>query len=195
MPRTPEALASDLAERISSYDGVVRVLVDGVGSGELAAALADSITAEGRAVVRVSAGDFLRPAGERFEWGREDVQSFRERWIDEGALRREVLDAAASGSVLPSLWDADRDRSTRAAPVPLPARGVVIVHGVLLLGRGLPAELTVHLMLSSAALRRRGVPEWQLPAFVSYTEEVAPEANCDMLVRIEDPQHPAVLVR
>jgi hypothetical protein len=195
VPRTPEALARDVVERISSYDGVVRVLVDGVGSDELAAALAGSLTAEGRAVVRVSAGDFLRPAGERFEWGREDVQSFRERWLDEGALRREVLDAAAAGTVLPSLWDADRDRSTRAIPVPLPARAVVIVDGVLLLGRGLPAELTVHVALSPAALRRRDVPEWQLPAFASYQEDVAPETVCDVLVRAEDPRHPAVLFR
>jgi hypothetical protein len=145
--------------------------------------------------VQVSGNDFLRPAGERFEWGREDAQSFRDRWLDAGALRREVLDAAASGHVLPSLWDAERDRSTRASPVPLSPRGVVIVDGVLLLGRELPAELTVHLSMSPAALLRRGVPEWQLPAFSSYDEDVRPGEVCDVLVRAEDPQRPAVLFR
>ncbi|MDX6199473.1 MAG: hypothetical protein QOJ79_2624 [Actinomycetota bacterium] len=173
----------------------MRVLVDGVGSAALADSVADGARATGRDVVRVSAAEFLRPAGERFEWGREDVQSFRERWLDVGALRREVLDAAGSGEVLPSLWDAVRDRSTRAAPVQLSSRGVVVVDGVLLLGRGLPAELTVHLAMSPAALLRRGVPEWQLPAFSSYDDDVRPGEVCDVLVRAEDPRHPAVLFR
>jgi hypothetical protein len=173
----------------------VRVLVDGVGSGTLADGLVAGLVVAGRDVVRVSAGDFNRPAGERFEWGREDVQSFRERWLDAGALQREVLDAALAGTVLPSLWDAVRDRSTRAAPVPLSSRGVVVVDGVLLLGRGLPAELTVHLAMSPAALLRRGVPAWQLPAFSSYDEEVRPGEVSDVLVRAEDPKRPAVLFR
>jgi hypothetical protein len=186
---------SDLVDRISAYDGVVRVLVDGVGSAALADDLVDGLGRAGREVVRVAAGGFLRPAGERLEWGREDVQSFRERWLDEGALRREVLDTALVGTVLPSLWDAKRDRSTRATPVALSSRGVVIVDGVLLLGRELPAELTVHVAMSPAALRRRGVPEWQLPAFSSYDEEVRPGEVCDVLVRAEDSRHPAVLFR
>jgi hypothetical protein len=173
----------------------VRVLVDGAGSAALADQLVDGLRDAGREVVRVSAGDFLRPAGERFEWGRQDVQSFRERWLDAGALRREVLDAALVGTVLPSLWDAARDRSTRATRVPLSTRGVVIVDGVLLLGRGLPAEQTVHLAMSPAALTRRGIPEWQLPAFASYDEQVRPGETCDVLVRAEDPRHPAVLFR
>ena len=173
----------------------MRVLIDGVGSGSLADDLVDGLGAAGRDVVRVSAQDFLRPAGERFEWGREDVQSFRERWLDAGALRREVLDPALAGTVLPSLWDAARDRSTRASPVPVSARGVVVVDGVLLLGRGLPAELTVHVAMSPAALRRQGVPEWQLPAFSSYDEDVRPGEVCDVLVRAEDLRHPAVLFR
>lgn len=146
-----------------------------------------------RPVVRVSAGDFLRPAGERFEWGREDVQAFREVWLDDGALRREVLDS--DGTVLPKLWDAERDRSARASEIPLPANGIVLVDGVLLLGRGLPSEVTVHLTMSPAALLRRGVPEWQLPAFAAYEADVRPGEICDVLVRAEDPRRPAVLLR
>jgi hypothetical protein len=79
--------------------------------------------------------------------------------------------------------------------VPVPPRGVVIVDGLLLLGRGLPAELTVHVAMSAAALLRRGVPGWQLPAFASYDEEVRPGDVCDVLVRAEDPRRPAVLFR
>jgi hypothetical protein len=174
---------------------VVRVLVDGVGSGTLADALVGGLTSAGRPPLRISAGDFLRPAGERFEWGREDAQSFRARWLDEGTLRREVFDAAVTGTVLPALWDTARDRSTRSRPLPVPTRGVVIVDGVLLLGRDFPAELTVHLAMSPAALRRRGVPDWQLPAFASYDDDVRPSEVCDVLVRAEDPRHPAVLFR
>jgi hypothetical protein len=148
-----------------------------------------------RAVVRVSASDFFRPAGERFEHGREDALSFRNRWLDSGALRREVLDAAPEGSVLPALWDPTRDRSTRAARIPVSPRGVVLLDGVLLLGRGLPAELTVHLAMSTGALQRHGIPTWQLPAFASYDDDVRPGEVCDVLVRTDDPRHPAVLTR
>ena len=171
----------------------MRVLLDGVGSAALADALVPGLRAAGRPPLRVSAGDFLRPAGERFEWGREDVEAFRTTWLDAGALEREVL--AREDGYLPALWDAAADRSARQAVQPVPPGAVLLVDGVLLLGRGLPAELTVHVALSPAALRRRGVPEWQLPAFAAYDAEVRPGELCDVLVRAEDPLRPAVLVR
>lgn len=172
-----------------------RVLLDGVGSGALADSLLPGLAAAGRPGLRVSAGDFLRPAGERFEWGREDVEAFRERWLDVAALAREVLVPVREGRYLPALWDAARDRSARAAVVAAPAGGILLLDGVLLLGRGLPADLTVHLALSAGALRRRGVPEWQLAVFMSYDDDVRPGDVCDVLVRAEDPRRPAVLVR
>jgi hypothetical protein len=92
---------------------------------------------------------------------------------------------------LPALWDVDRDRSARQSLVPLPERAVVIVPGLFLLGLGLPG-LAVHLALSSGALRRRGVPVWQLPAFTTYDDDVRPGDSCDVLVRAEDPRRPAV---
>jgi hypothetical protein len=117
-----------------------RVLLDGVGSGALADSLLPGLAAAGRPGLRVSAGDFLRPAGERFEWGREDVEAFRERWLDVAALAREVLVPVREGRYLPALWDAARDRSARAAVVAAPAGGILLLDGVLLLGRGLPAD-------------------------------------------------------
>ena len=173
----------------------MRVLVDGVGGGDLADALVPGLAAEGRAPLRVRGEDYLRPAGERFEWGREDEESFRTRWLDAGALEREVLAAAVGGTWLPRLWDAATDRSARAAVEPVPPGAVVVVDGLFLLGRGLPAELTVHLALSPGALARRGVPAWQLPAFAAYDAQVRPGDVCDVLVRAEDPRRPAVLVR
>ena len=72
---------------------------------------------------------------------------------------------------------------------------MVLVDGLFLLGRGLTCELTVHVALSPAALRRRGVPDWQVEAFTAYDRQVRPGDACDVLVRAEDPRRPAVLVR
>ena len=169
------------------------MLLDGIGSRALSDALVPGLATAGRTPLQVAAADFLRPAGERFEWGREDVEAFRTTWLDAAALDREVL--SASGSYLPALWDAASDRSARRQVEPVPHGAVLLVDGILLLGRGFPAELTVHLALSPAALLRRGVPEWQLPAFEEYDRAVRPAEVCDVLVRAEDPLRPAVLVR
>ncbi len=177
------ALAADLP------DGA-RVLLDGVGAGPLADSLVDGLARAGRVPVRVRGEDFLRPAGERFRHGREDPDALRDDWLDDGALRREVL--ASGDAYLPALRDARRDRSARAARVAVPPRAVLLVDGVFLLGRGLPAALVVHVALSPAALARRGVPAWQLPAFAAYDAQVRPGEACDVLVRAEDPQRMAV---
>ena len=170
-----------------------RVLLDGVGSRALSDALVPGLRAASRPPLQVHAEDFLRPAGERFEFGREDEESFRTTWLDAAALDREVL--SREGGYLPALWDAAADRSARRQVQPVPPGAVLLVDGVLLLGRGLPAELTVHVALSRAALARRGVPAWQLPAFAHYDREVRPGEVCDVLVRAEDPLRPALLLR
>lgn len=192
----------ELAERVLALPRPwVRVAVDGpAGTAGLADALVDPLRIGGRAVQRVSTVDFLRPASLRFEFGRQNPDERYWSWLDEGALRREVLDPLGdngSGRVLPALWDATRDRATRMARVELPAPGVLIADGEMLLGRGLPFELTVHLQLSPGALRRR-LPEdeaWALPAFERYEEEVRPADIADVVVRADDPRHPALLER
>ena len=194
-PRTPETLADDLVELVTARPGLVRVLVDGHGAGALADALVPGLAARGRAPLRVRGADFLRPAGERFEQGREDEEHFRARWLDAAALEREVLARAGAGSYLPALWDAARDRSARRALEPVPEQAVLLVDGLFLLGHPLSRELTVHLALSAGALRRRGVPEWQVAAFEEYDRQVRPGTVCDVLVRAEDARRPAVLVR
>ncbi len=169
------------------------MLVDGFGGELLADALVDGLVLAGRVPLRVRGAAYARPAGERFQHGREDPEAFRDGWLDLGALRREVLEA--DGTWLPALRDPASDRSARAARRPVPERAVLLVDGLFLLGLGLPAELVVHVALSPGALRRRGVPAWQLPAFASYDDLVRPGEQCDVLVRAEDPQRPAVLVR
>ncbi len=208
-PISPQLLVAELTERIITAGSVggpaeagrVRVAVDGApaaGPDDLAAALVDPLRALSRPVLHVRAEDFLRPASVRLERGRHNPDAYYEGWVDEAGLRREVLDPAGphgTGRLLPSLWDAEADRATRAGYVDLPPGGVVLVSGAFLLGGGLPFDFTVHLEMSAGALRRRTALEqaWALPAFTRYAEEVVPVGFADLVVRVDDPMRPAIV--
>jgi hypothetical protein len=198
-PISPSLLVEEVADRIASAAGPgrVRVAVDGAPParpGDLADALTGPLRLRGREVLRVSAGDFLRPASLRFEHGRTDPDVFYDEWLDTAALVREVLgplEPGGSGRVLPALWDSAADRATRAAYVRLPPGGVLLLDGTLLLGRGLPFELSVHLWLSPGALARKTPAEhrWTLPAYARYEEDRA----ADLVVRVDHPDRPALV--
>ncbi len=202
-PISSEHLVEELCDRIAAAprEHRLRVAIDGAPAAEperLADALVEPVRARGREVVRVSAWDFLRPASLRYEFGRHDPDVFYDDWLDVNALLREVLaplDPDGTGKVLPSLWDRERDRATRARYVEVPPGGVVLVDGALLLGRWLPFDLTVHLALSPAALARRtGEDEaWTLPAYARYQEEARPADTADVVVKVDDPRHPALV--
>lgn len=151
-----------------------------------------------RRALHVRADHFWRPASLRLEHGREDPDAWLDGWLDDDALRREVLDPhAAGGPVLPGLRDPATDRSLRMTPVTLPGDGVVVVSGSVLLGRWLPFDVAVHVRLSPAALRRRTPLEqaWTLAALDRYAEERGPEEAADLVVRADDPRHPALQER
>ncbi|WP_144127187.1 uridine kinase [Catellatospora sichuanensis] len=203
-PVTPEGLVSELAERIakvSEPDGWTRVALDGApatGPDRLAEALVVPLRALGHEVLHVRTADFLRPKSVRLEFGRTDPDAYYEGWFDEAGLRREVLDPlgpGGTGRVLPTLWDATRDRATRAGYLTLPPGAVLLLSGDLLLGSGLPFELAAHLVMSPAALARHTPPElaWTLPAYARYAAEVAPQAFADVVVTVNDPRHPAIM--
>ncbi|OUC98545.1 uridine kinase [Streptosporangium minutum] len=204
-PISPSLLVEELADRVASAvpDSWVRVALDGAPAaepGRLADALVDPLRLRGREVLRVSSGDFLRPASLRFEYGRTDPDAFYTDWIDYGALTREVLgplDPGHSGKVLPTLWDSAVDRATRAPYVTVPRGGVLLLDGALLLGQGLPFDLAVHLWLSPGALSRRTAGEWRwtLPAYARYEREIGPVDVADVVVRVDDPRHPAIVRR
>ncbi len=195
-------IAGSLVDSLApSRHGRLRVAVDGSPAahpGRLADSLVDPLRALGRPAARVSGGDFLRPASVRLENGRTDPDSYRSGWLDAGALQREVLapfaaGGRAGGRFLPTRWDDQRDRATRATPVEAPAGTVLLVDGTFLLDRNLDFDLTVHLSLSVGTLGRR-LPEalrWTLPAYAGYDGS----ERADVVVRLDDVAHPAVLVR
>jgi hypothetical protein len=203
MPISPSSLVEEVADRVDAEprDSWVRVALDGAPAarpGDLADELVDPLRLRGREVLRVLSADFLRPASLRFEYGRTDPDSFYTDWFDYKGLVREVLGPLApgrSGKVLPTLWDSTIDRATRAPYVTVPPGGVLLLAGPLLLGRGLPFDLTVHLRLSPGALARRTPDEerWTLPAYARYEAEVAPARVADMVVRVDDSRHPALV--
>ncbi|WP_279582606.1 nucleoside/nucleotide kinase family protein [Fodinicola feengrottensis] len=204
---TPDALVELVVDLCASSvaDGRrLRVAVDGHptgGTGPLADAVAAALRARGTtALLRVSTRWFLRPASLRFEFGKQDIQSYAESWLDVSALRREVLDPlgpGGSGRWLPTRWDPDADRATRAPYETAPALAVLLVDGPLLLSRGLPFDLTVHLHLSAGARSARTPDEekWTLPAYEDYDRTVRPTDTADVVVRTDDPRHPAVVLR
>lgn len=202
---SPDLLVERIADRVAQEprDAWVRVAIDGAPAadpGRLADALVDPLKLRGRPVLRVSADDFLRPASLRLEFGRTDPDVFYSEWLNAEALVREVLgplERGGSGRVLPSLWDAATDRSSRADYVDLPPGGVLLLDGALLLGRGLPLDVTVHLWLSEGALTRRTPADqlWTVPAYERYGDEVDPSAAADIVVRMDDARHPALLGR
>ena len=203
-PVSAEALVEELADRLAARQpaGRLRVAVDGpsaAGPERLADALVDPLRGRGRPAIRISTEDFLRPASLRLEFGRRNPDSFYGGWFDEAGLAREVLDPAGpggSGQILTRLWNAATDRAAREPYQALAPAAVLLVSGPLLLGGGLSFDVAVHLELSAAALRRRTAPEeqWTLPAFERYAEEVDPSAFADVVLRVDDPRHPAMVL-
>jgi hypothetical protein len=193
---SPGRLVEEVADLVAARPGRVRAALDGpppTGPVALARRTAEALRARGRATIVVDAGDYLRPASVRLEYGRDDPDEFLDGWLDAAALVREVLGPAApdgSGRVLPRLWDAAADRAFRDRYTVLPDDGVVLLAGALLLDRGLPLDLAVHLRMSRAALARTlpGTLRWTLPAYDRYGEPAA-----DLVVLADHPERPAVV--
>jgi hypothetical protein len=201
-PVQPAALPDLLAERLDALPVAGRALlvaIDGPRCAEpsaLAGSLLEPLRVRGRATDAVAAKWFWRDASLRLENGREDVESFA-GWLDTAALLREVLHPlgpAGSGIYLRSLRDPVTNRATRARGQQAKPGAIVLVSGELLLGRGLPFDFTIHLSVSPAARARRTDADWQwtLPAFDRYDAEVRPADTADVVIRVDDPRHPAL---
>lgn len=186
-------LPGRLAEWLAATSGIVRVAVDGAPCTDpdaLALSLLEPLRARGRPVAHVRSDHFWRDASVRLEPGRKDVESYL-NWLDDAALRREVLEAG--DSYLPSLRDPSTNRSTREPTRPLEPGTVLLVSGALLLGRDLPFDRTIHLTLSRTVLAQRTpvADAWTLPAFERYDATVRPDDVADVVIRPGRPD-PAV---
>lgn len=203
-PLPPEAVPEVVAQLIGNRDPghPLRVAMDGADPWEvelLTRLTGRWIAAAGRPAIRVQSRFFLRSRSLRYEQGRTDAQSYY-NWLDADGLRREVLQPlgpAGSGRFLASLRDPVTDRATRADYTQAPAGCVVLVDGPLLLGRGLPFDLSVHVSVGPGALARRTPADeaWTLPALTRYAAEVDPVGTADVVIRTDDQQHPALLTR
>ncbi len=196
-PVAPDALPGRLAAWLADMPGVIRVAVDGPPCADpngVAHALLDPLRELGRPAAQVLATTFWRDASVRLEHGREDVSSYLS-WLDADALRREVLDAViSSGTYLPSLRDPVSNRSTRESPRSADPDLVLLVSGSLLLRHALPFDRAIHLAMSPAARARRTPPEqaWTLPALDAYDAQTAPAHLADVVIKLDDPRHPAI---
>jgi hypothetical protein len=202
-PLTPDGVVRHLVDIVCARaESRLRVALDGHPSThpeELADLLVEPLRALGRPAVRVHAADFLRPASVRLEYGRQDADGYYDQ-VDTRGLAREALDPwgpDGTGRYLPSLWDPHLDRATRVPYACAPAGGVLLLDGALLLGRWLDLDLTVHLALRPATLARRtpAGEAWTLPAFARYADDVRPEETADVVLRVDDARHPALVVR
>jgi len=171
---SPERLVDELAAWICDVadrtPDVARVAVDGPppsAPGDLVDRLGAPLQSLGRRLVHVRSENFWRDASVRLEHGRDDPDEFL-RWLDAGALRREVL--SSGERYLPSLRDPVTNRATRAAARTLPPGAVLVVSGAFLLGAQLPFDAAVHLAVTASARRRRTPPAlaWTLPAYDDY---------------------------
>jgi hypothetical protein len=196
-PIAPGELPVEVSAWLAATPGVVRVAIDGppcTRPDEFGATLIEPLREAGRPAVQVRAESFWRDASLRLEFGREDVESYL-TWLDAAAVRREVLEPAATvGRYLPSLRDPRTNRSTRESSRPLPPQAVLLVTGTFLFDRNLPFDRTVHLAMSAAARRRRTPPDeaWTLPAHDAYDATVHPVEAADLVVKLDDPLHPAL---
>ena len=167
------------------------------GPHEVAASVADRLRAVGRPATHVFAEHFWRDASLRLEFGHTDVESYLTGWLDVGALQRELLDPLAvdgTGEILTSLRDPVTNRATREPRRRSPPGTVLLLSGELLLGQGLPLDYAIHLDVSASARSRRTTPElaWTLAAHEEYESRVAPATIADVVVRFDDPNHPAI---
>lgn len=192
-----------LLDRARTAGAAVRLGVDGAvdaETGSVADRLAQAALAQGTAVLRVRAGDFLHRRSVRLEHGAHDVDAAFDRWVDHACLRREVLDPLADPADLtwlPRLRDPATDRVVGQPTLTAAPGALLVLDGPYLLRWELSGALDVviHLQTSPPALRRRfaGADDPRRGAWARYLDETDPAARADLVVRFDHPDRPALL--
>jgi uridine kinase len=213
---TRDELLVSLSARILALpdERAVTVAVDGmscVGKSTLAAQLAEVVSGAGRPVVPVAYDDFHHAREVRHRGERMSAQGYLHDSYDPDALRRLVLDPAATGDpVVTASFDLAEDVAVAPDPVDLVPGSVVLVEGEFLLGDPLGTwDLAVLLVADPAAVVARalvrdsdlGTPAQvrelylrrYLGAWSLYEEESDPWSRADVVVDLTDPETPRQL--
>jgi uridine kinase len=213
---TRDELLVSLSARILALpdERAVTVAVDGmscVGKSTLAAQLAEVVSGAGRPVVPVAYDDFHHAREVRHRGERLSAQGYLHDSYDPDALRRLVLDPAATGDpVVTASFDLAEDVAVAPDPVDLVPGSVVLVEGEFLLGDPLGTwDLAVLLVADPAAVVARalvrdsdlGTPAQvrelylrrYLGAWSLYEEESDPWSRADVVVDLTDPETPRQL--
>ena len=198
-PVTPALLVTEVADLVAARPGRVRLAVDGAPPTrprDLADAVAVELRTRGRAAVVVDAGDYLRPASLRLEYGRTDPTPSSTAGSTSAACagrcsprrRRTGRAGCCRGCGMPgptgptaTLRRPARRRRRRARRRPAARSRPATGPG------GAPAD-------DAAALARRLPADlaWTLPAYARYETEHAPADEADLLVLADHPDRPAV---
>jgi hypothetical protein len=201
VPLTPARLAADLAKWVGDLGPKrPRIGFDGpteVGTAELADAVAAELPSLSRSAVRVSTSWWWRPASLRLEFGKTDADTLLKGWVDNAALRRELLDPfgpGGTGRILRRLRDPVTDRSVRDDRIQVGGQDVLLLDGPFLRAGGLPLDAVVHIQVSPNTLAR-SLPadrQWWLKGFDRYLIEDQPIEKAAAIVAYDHPAAPAV---
>jgi uridine kinase len=212
-----EELIELLAARIAGLQRPhpVRVAIDGVdaaGKTTFADALAPSIEARGRPVIRASVDDFLNCAAIRRRRGPTSPEGYFHDSFDYGALIGDLLQPLGPGGSLAfrrAVFDLRTDRPVQTPAERAPPNAVLVLDGVFLLRPELRQhfefsvflradfDVTVaraesrdlHLFGSVQEVRRR-YQERYVPGQRLYLAEVRPERWASVVVNNNDPNQP-----
>lgn len=213
-----DALIADVVERILALEPgrPAAVAIDGpdaAGKTTFADALVAPLETRGAVVVRASIDDFQQPRARRYARGRYSAKGYYREGFDTDALIRLLLDPLASGAspalVRTRAFDLANDVPVSARPVPVPARGIVLVDGVflqrpelvdywdLVIYLDVPEEEALHRALARAggdseSLRRLHESRY-FGGHRIYRDEVDPVARADIVIDNSDVANPCVV--
>lgn len=208
-PLSPDALVHELATWIDRRSEVHRVHDAGgksgwvfgfdgaaeIGTHTLTDEVAEALRARGRPVIRATTDRWWRASALRLELGRQDVDMLLTGWVDDAALRRELIAPVLAGGrpYITELRNPETDRSVRQVAVDAPAGAVLLVDGPFLLAADLPMDGMVLVQVGAGALRRAMGDEkaWWVTAFGRYEQDYRPADKADVLVAYDHPTAPA----
>jgi uridine kinase len=198
----------------------LRIAVDGppaAGKTTLADELGEALRAQGRYVVRAWIESFLHPRAQRYRRGELSAAGNYSDSFDLDALQRVLLDPLGPGGdrrFQRAVYDKETDTAVREPEVVAPADAVLIFEGVFLMRPELIDHWDLRIFVSVSfeeilarartrdaalygdadAVERRFRTRYR-PSQEFYFDMVGPTERADILVRNDEPERPAWLIR